>query len=115
MPLYEFECIDCTKIYEEFAKHDPKGKYRSVKCPHCGSKSKNRLMSSPSISFGDPKSSSKWDSFSYRAGHNLEKAKEERRYAESKSHMGSNPYGKNTDFDRFNEGVHDVDPFLGNA
>ena len=43
--------------------------------------------------FGNPKESSKWDNFGYRAGHNMEKAKSERRVAESKSHMGTNPYG----------------------
>ena len=32
------------------------------------------------------------DNFSYRAGHNMEKAKNDRRAAESKSHMGKNPY-----------------------
>lgn len=45
-----------------------------------------------SCAFGSPKESSKWDNFSYRAGHNMETAKSDRRKAASKSHMGTDPY-----------------------
>ena len=97
MPLYEFKCEKCDVVYEELTSYDKTEKYDGVECPDCGSKSKTKLVSSCGISFGDPKESSKWDSRSYRAGHNHERAKGERRHAEAASHMGTNPYGKSGD------------------
>lgn len=44
------------------------------------------------IMFDKPKESSKWEKFSYRAGYLKEQAQADRRNAESKSHMGKNPY-----------------------
>ena len=93
MPLYEFKCDKCDVVYEELTSYDKTEKYKGVECPDCGSKSKIKLVSSCGISFGNPKESSKWDSRSYRAGHNHERAKGERRHAEAASHMGTNPYG----------------------
>jgi putative FmdB family regulatory protein len=37
MPLYQFECKQCAKTFDEketFEEHD---RHREVKCPHCGS------------------------------------------------------------------------------
>jgi len=93
VPIYEFECKKCDVVYEELTSYDKTEKYKGVECPDCGSKSKRKLVSSCGISFGNPKESSKWDSRSYRAGHNHERAKGERRHAEAASHMGTNPYG----------------------
>lgn len=36
MPLYQFECKQCAKTFDEketFEEHDH---HREVKCPHCG-------------------------------------------------------------------------------
>jgi putative FmdB family regulatory protein len=93
VPIYEFECKKCDVVYEELTSYDKTEKYKGVECPDCGSKSKRKLVSGCGISFGNPKESSKWDSRSYRAGHNHERAKGERRHAEAASHMGTNPYG----------------------
>ena len=93
MPIYELKCGNCDVVYEELIGYDKTEKYDGVECPDCGSKSKMKLVSSCGISFGNPKESSKWDSRSYRAGHNHERAKGERRDAEAASHMGTNPYG----------------------
>ncbi len=49
-------------------------------------------MSGFGVTFDDPKESSKWDSFSYRAGHNMTKARKEREQAE-KREGNANPYG----------------------
>lgn len=93
MPIYNFACLKCSKNYEELTNYDEKGKYKDVKCPHCHSKRKERLFNySVSVTFDKPKESSKWDNFEYRAGYNMESAKADRRAAEAKSHMGSNPY-----------------------
>lgn len=45
-------------------------------------------MSSISFSFSNPRGTSLEDSFSYKAGYNMEQAKNQRRVAEEKSHMG---------------------------
>ena len=93
MPIYQFECLKCSARYEELTSYDESDKYKDVKCPQCKSKKKKRTFDyNVSLTFGNPKESSKWDNFSYRAGHNMEKAKTERREAEGKSHMGKNPY-----------------------
>lgn len=89
MPLYEFVCSNCEKKYEALAKYDPKEKYDDVLCEFCGSKSKTKILSGFGVSFTNPGSSSKWDSFSYRAGFNMDKAQTERRIAERDSHMGT--------------------------
>lgn len=93
MPIYTFRCLKCLETYEELTLYDETQKYKSVKCPSCKSKRKERVFSySVNCSFDKPKESSKWENFSYRAGYNMEKAKEDRRNAETKSHMGKDPY-----------------------
>jgi hypothetical protein len=54
-------------------------------------KSWRRVMDGVNLRFAQPWESSKWESFGYRAGYNMEKAKEQRRQAEKASHMGENP------------------------
>ena len=44
------------------------------------------------IQFAQPWESSKWENFEYRAGYNVVKAQEERRRAETLSHMGATPH-----------------------
>lgn len=93
MPIYRFQCLKCSADYEELTEYDENDKYKGVKCPQCESKNKKRTFNyNIAVTFSNPKESSKWDNFGYRAGHNMEKAKSDRRAAESKSHMGSNPY-----------------------
>jgi len=80
-------------VYEELTLYDEKGKYPKVKCPKCKSKRKNKLYNhGVAVSFDNPKESSKWDNFGYRAGYNMNKAQDERRAAQKASHMGMNPY-----------------------
>ncbi len=93
MPIYRFECDKCNEVYEEITSYDESGKYKGVKCPKCKSKKKHRRFDyEVAVTFADPRDTSKFDNFSYRAGWNMNKAKGERRAAESKSHMGTNPY-----------------------
>lgn len=93
MPHYEFQCKKCDTIYDEIVAYDEKGKYPTVKCPKCGGKKKDKLLSQiGGIIFSDPTTSSKYDNFGYRAGHLMNKAQNERRAAQEASHMGSNPY-----------------------
>jgi putative FmdB family regulatory protein len=86
MPIYEFECLDCKKKYEVLCGYDYK--QNSIKCEACGSKKKTKLVSNCSVTFASPGESSKWESFSYRAGYNMDKAKKERTIAERNSRMG---------------------------
>jgi DNA-directed RNA polymerase subunit RPC12/RpoP len=93
MPIYHFKCLKCSEVYDELTVYDETGKYRSVKCPNCKSKQKEKTYDyDVTCTFSNPKESSKWDNFGYRAGHNMEKAKADRRAAEAVSHMGTDPY-----------------------
>ena len=93
MPIYMFKCLKCLKVYEELTQYDESKKYKSVSCPECKSKKKEQVFGyDVSFTFDNPKESSKWENFSYRAGYNMEKAKADRRNAAAKSHMGPNPY-----------------------
>ena len=92
MPFYEFECKKCNNKYEELCKYDPKEKYSDVQCPNCKSKKKIKLVSSAIVTFANPTGTSKFESFDYRAGYNMEKAKNERRKAEKASADVIPPY-----------------------
>jgi DNA-directed RNA polymerase subunit RPC12/RpoP len=93
MPQYTFKCLKCSRCYTELAEWDETNKYKGVKCPHCKSKKKERTFDyNVNCTFGNPKESSKWDNFGYRAGYNMEGAKNDRRKAAAKSHMGIDPY-----------------------
>jgi len=91
LPFYEFLCNDCDVEYCESCKYEDakEGTYLKVKCPKCGSGDKERLLSSYVATFANPRGTSKEDSFSYMAGHNMEGAKDCRRHAEEFSHMGT--------------------------
>lgn len=93
MPMYEFKCDKCKVVYSEITNYDETGKYKGVKCPDCGSKKKTKLFSVCNVKFSNPRESSKWDNFSYRAGKTMEEAQECRRNAQAASHVGPDPYG----------------------
>lgn len=93
MPFYTFRCKKCEQVFEELTSWDNTGKYKDVACPNCKSKKKERTYNdNVNCTFSKPQESSKWESFSYRAGFNMEKAKADRRRAAAKSHVGENPY-----------------------
>ena len=45
MPLFDFQCAACGKVFEELAFDDDTD---PVKCTHCGSTDTARLVSAPS-------------------------------------------------------------------
>ena len=92
MPLYQFGCLKCKKSYETLTDFDSTGKYNDVNCPSCNSKKKKQQVTFANIKFTNPKDTSKFDNFGYRAGYNLEQAQNLRRKAEEASHMGTVPY-----------------------
>jgi putative FmdB family regulatory protein len=109
MPIYEFSCDNkkCeTKTFEELCKLEEADQ---ICCPNCNSKKVSKLLSLPVLTFAKPQESSKWDSFSYRADFNMEKAKAERRRAEETSHMGKHPYADIDDVTSRKEGIFDND------
>ncbi|RTK93297.1 MAG: zinc ribbon domain-containing protein [Neisseriaceae bacterium] len=106
MPKYDFECKKCKCTYEELAPFDKTGKYPDVTCPECGSKSKEKVMSSCAYTFANPVGTDKWTSESqghdYRFKHNLPKVIKERRDAEIASKMGKQPYKHIDDLNKDN-------------
>ncbi len=53
MPIYEFRCEACDKLFEHLAMS--KGDVVEVKCPHCGSSELSRVMSTcASVVSGSP-------------------------------------------------------------
>ena len=88
MPIYAFKCEDCGTEFEEMRLFKNYAAPATCSCGGCG----DPLFSMPSsIIFTDPRDTSKWDNFGYRAGFNMEKAKQERRDAEQASRQ-PNPY-----------------------
>lgn len=76
MPIYEFKCKKCEIKYDLLCSYDESGKYPKVKCPECGSKKKDKMVSIFNSSCGgNPKGTKREDSFSYMAGHNMEGAR----------------------------------------
>lgn len=93
MPSYDLQCKKCETVWDELTSMKEADKViKSAKCPVCGSKKKTRLLSAPNLKFANPRESSKWDNFGYRAGYTMDEAKDLRRNAEAKSHVGPNPY-----------------------
>ena len=115
MPNYEFNCKKCKKKYEALTSYDESGKYKDVKCPHCNSKSKTKLMSACNHAFTNPVGTDRWNSDSsghdYRFKHNIPNVQKEREMAQALSHMGTDPYGQadmlNNDIE-MDTGIHDV-------
>lgn len=104
MPMFEFQCKNCDTIYMELAAFDETGVYAGIDCPSCESVEKEKLISACVSTFTNPRGTSKQDSWSYRAGWNMNAAKELRRSAEENSHMGSQPY---TAIDDVSSGRHE--------
>ena len=111
MPIYTFHCENkkcTTKEFDELCKFTDIDK---VVCPDCKSKRvEKQITTSFNVAFTNPCESSKWDNFTYRAGHNLEKAKKDRRKAEEQSHVGLTPY---QDAEQIDLEKHDIDRFEG--
>jgi putative FmdB family regulatory protein len=105
MPVYQFTCKKCKTSFDHLCKFDEVNK---TKCPKCKSKKLQKEVSCPTIKFTNPKESSKWDSFDYRAGYLMDAAKAERRTAEENSHVGAAPYVTTDDL-AGGEGIFDVE------
>jgi len=50
MPVYEYRCKECGKIYDVF--HKVREIADDVECPGCGSRKYERLIAAPSIVMG---------------------------------------------------------------
>lgn len=111
MPCYEFRCKKCETEYSELCAYDESGKWESVVCPECGSKSKDKLISMANFQFAQPEGTDRFNnSQDYRwKAKFLPKAINERKQAEALSHMGADPYGGSTvesDIE-MDTGIHD--------
>jgi hypothetical protein len=91
-------------------RHDETGKYEKVKCPHCNSKRKNKLVSGCKISFVNPEGTDLYEgSHDYRYHHTMNKpggTKDQRKIAEETSHVGPTPYSGISDIDDISSGKH---------
>jgi putative FmdB family regulatory protein len=86
MPIYDLRCKKCGIEFEELCKLDD-----VITCL-CGSTETEKLISGFAVTFTNPIGTSKMDSFGYRAGHNMEKAKAERRHAQKLDPKGGSVY-----------------------
>lgn len=116
MPTFAFECKKCKKNYSDLVPFDETGKYKDVVCPHCGSKSKTKLMTTCAFAFAQPEGTDKWNSESsghdYRFHHNLPKVIDERMRAEQHRKEASPAYNDINDLnndDAWSEGVGEGD------
>lgn len=119
MPIFEFKCGKCDEKYETLAVYDETEKYKSVKCPHCSSKKKTKLMSCSNFAFTNPEGTARWNNTStghdYRFKHNTPKVKAERKMAEALSKTGPNPYDNDMEVADINmdTGIHDAETRSG--
>lgn len=104
MPIYELSCEKCKSVFDELCRFEELSK---TKCPNCKSKRVKQRITCPNVSFSDPSNTSRWDSDSYREGFFADKARSDRRAAEERSHMGTNPYSEIDDINTLGEGIHD--------
>lgn len=84
-------CQHCNKKHKTEWLEDRKGK-RHLVCAHedCPSRQPSKPVAPTyTIIFKDPRGTSKFEDFGYRAGYFMEKAQQERRDAEAASHMGN--------------------------
>jgi len=56
MPIYEYQCRKCGKVFEKIQKVNEGG--NSLTCPYCGGKKPEKILSSFSSSKGTESSSS---------------------------------------------------------
>jgi putative FmdB family regulatory protein len=97
MPVYDFSCKNkkCGAKYDALAKHDPTGKYPSVRCPKCNSTHKEKQEIS---TFAFTGSTDVYNgSHDYRFMSNLPKAMDQRERAQKKAedptgYVGKKPY-----------------------
>ena len=104
MPRYDFECKKCHILYEENVKYDPTDKYKDVKCPQCGSKSKEKQFPLCGYAFGNPVGTDRYTSdaqgHDYRFHHNLPNVIAQRQAAEMASKSGPDVYNPINDIDK---------------
>lgn len=55
MPIFDYQCSDCAKIYDVF--HKGKELVEDIVCPSCGATSYKKLISAPMVSMGSSGSS----------------------------------------------------------
>ena len=106
MPIFCFHCEKCELKFEELMRFKD---IDTASCPKCNTSAKQIYPDTVHCAFTNPKDTSLWDNFGYRAGFNLEKAKQERRDAEAA--QKGNPYSDVNDFDvrgAFDKGGADV-------
>lgn len=93
MPTFEFQCKKCKTVYEERTSFDETGKYPSVICPKCSSKSKIKLISACGFSFSNPVGTDRYNnSHDYRFHHKLPSVIAERQAAEIAAAQNPTPY-----------------------
>ncbi len=114
MPMYDFVCQDCGRRYEDLVKLDPTGEYPGVSCPQCKSESKKWVPSSFAFNFTNPVGTDRWVSdgtgHDYRYNYVLPSIRAKRQRDEQMSHMGADPYNEIDDTQKYDVGIHDVEP-----
>lgn len=94
MPIYELRCKKCGEKFEIMSPvADMDKNCKKAKCEHCGSKSKERVVSPTNFTFANPVGTARWNkSHDYRFKTKLPAAVQERENAQKKSHVGPTPY-----------------------
>jgi len=96
MPMYEFKCKKCENIWDELTSYDESGKYPDIRCPKCKSKRKEKLVSCANFNFSQPVGTDRFNnSHDFRHNWNMDRpggVRDQRKDAEDKSHMGTEPY-----------------------
>lgn len=49
MPMYDYQCKDCGKVFTQQQSYNQHDRQRTVKCPHCGGRKTRQLVAAPHV------------------------------------------------------------------
>ena len=44
MPMYEYECADCSRTFDEKESFEEHDRHKEIRCPHCGGTKVHQLV-----------------------------------------------------------------------
>lgn len=96
------QCEKCQEVYDVWSKiADKDESVKKAVCTSCGSKKKSEIFGCPSVKFGNPVGTDRWNSESkghdYRFKYNMDKSggpRDQRAAAAAASKVGATPYRK---------------------
>ena len=52
MPMYEYECADCSKTFDEKKSFEEHDRHKEIRCPHCGGTNVHQVVTPVGVQTG---------------------------------------------------------------